>query len=166
VSLRFHTILALGALALILGIAVQTVEQSPRLRAALSQGAADIGVEHAEPLSMRLEYVMRNNAALVRIAHSGSGIVSISVPADWQRSEVSGAPLADFRNDDPSFGFVRWHFPPRTSMTFSVRQAPDHIVVHNPSRAALKLISAKVDLQDGSVQRDIFLIQDTAVEIW
>lgn len=165
-SLRFHTILSLSALALILGIAARTAEQSPHLQAVLARGTVDIGVEHSEPLSMRLEYTTRDKAALVRIAHDSSETVSISVPATWKRGEVSGASLAEIRKDDPLFGFVRWHFPPRSSMTFSLPQAPAHIIVHNPSLASLKLTSAKVDLENGTVQKDVFLIQDAAVRIW
>jgi len=165
-SLRSHIIVSLGALALILGIATQVIEQSPRMRASLLQGTVDIGVEHSAPLSMRFEYTAREGSAIVRIAHDSNETISVSVPSDWKRGEVSGAPIADIRKDPPMFGFVRWHFPPRTSITFSLQQAPEHIVMHNPSLATLKLTTANVDLLDGTVQRDIFLIQDSTIRIW
>ena len=165
-SLRFHTILSLGALALILSIAVQTVEKSPRLRAALTHGTVDIGIEHSNPLSVRFEYVTKDGAAIVRIAHSSDEIVSISVPEDWKRGEVSGALLKKVRKDEPIFGFVRWHFPAHTSIAFSIRKAPEHIVIHNPSMASLKLTTSNVNLLDGTVEKNVLLVQDSAVKIW
>ena len=165
-SLRSHIIIAFGAFALLLGLGVQTAEQSPRLKAALTQNTVDIGIEHSGPLSMRFEYTTRNEAALVRIEHGGNEHISISVPENWKRGEVSGAPLSEIRKDEPVFGFVRWHLPARTGVTFFVKQAPEHVVIHNPSQAAIKVITTKVNLSDETVERNIVLIQDSAVKIW
>tara|TARA_Y100000310_G_C20610920_1_gene777939 strand:+ start:887 stop:1387 length:501 start_codon:yes stop_codon:yes gene_type:complete len=164
--LRSHIILSLGSLALLLAIAGQTLENSPSLRAALLSGTVDIGVEHAEPLSLHFEYTEREGAAIVRISHRSNETVSISLPKAWKRGEVSGAPLAELRQDKATFGLVRWHFPPRSGVTFSVKKAPLHIVIHNPSLSPLQLKTANANLMEGTVEKDIFLVQDGSVKIW
>jgi len=166
VSPRSHIILSVGALALILGIAVQTMEQSPFVRATLLQGTVDIGIEHTNPLSLRFEYTTRNGEALLRIVHSSDETIFVSIPAEWERGEVSGTSLSAVHKDKPTFGFVRWHFPPHSGITFSIEHAPENIVIHNSSEFPLKLRTANADLLAETVQRDVFLIQDAAVEIW
>lgn len=165
-SLRSHIILSLGSLALLLAIAGQTIERSPSLRAALQGTTADIGIEHTRPLSLTLEYAEKEGSAIMRVSHESDETISISFPAQWERGEVSGAPLSAFRSDASVFGSVRSHLPPRSGITFSIRSAPEHIVVHNPSQAPLKLNTVNVDLTNGAVRRDVFLVQEGEVKIW
>ncbi|PJA67674.1 hypothetical protein CO157_03350 [Candidatus Peregrinibacteria bacterium CG_4_9_14_3_um_filter_49_12] len=164
--LRFHIMLALGAFIALFGIATQTIEHSPRLKTALRNGAVDIGIEHSMPLSIDMEYSVHNSAGMMRIGSNATEIISISVPEEWKRGEVSGASLADVRKDEPTFGYVRWHFPQNATVTFQMQKAPEHLVLHNPSTSPLKLNIAKVHIETGEVERDILLIRDSTVSVW
>lgn len=164
--LRFHIILSLGALIALFGIATQTIEHSPGLKTALRNNTVDIGIEHSMPLSLRMEYSVHNDAAIMRIGSDATETISISLPEEWQRGEVSGASLSDLRKDDPTFGYVRWHIPQKTTLTFRISKVPDHLVLHNPGTSPLKLSIAKVNIQTGEVERDILLIRDSTVVVW
>jgi hypothetical protein len=165
-SIRFHVILSLGAFIAIFGLASQTIEHSPTLQKVLRQGTVDIGIEHSQPLSVRMEYSVRNTNGIMRIGSDSSETISISLPEQWERGEVTGAPLSALRKDDPMFGYTRWHVPEKTTITFKIPKVPEHIVLHNPSTAPLKLTVAKVDLETGAIEKDILLIRDSTVPIW
>ncbi|PIR52664.1 hypothetical protein COU76_05355 [Candidatus Peregrinibacteria bacterium CG10_big_fil_rev_8_21_14_0_10_49_10] len=164
--LRSHIIFSLGSLALLLAIAGQTIEHSPTLHAALLSKTSDIGVEMQAPLSLALEYTEREGSAIVRLSNGSEDSVVINLPEEWQRGEVSGASLSDVHHETTVFGLLRWHFPPHSGITFRVQHAPQHVVVHNPSRFPLKLSSTNVDLMSGIVQKDVVLVQEGTVRIW
>lgn len=64
------------------------------------------------------------------------------------------------------FGYVRWHVPEKTTLTFKIPKVPEHMVLHNPSTAPLKLTVAKVDLETGTIEKDVLLVRDSTVPIW
>ena len=148
------------------GLASQTIEHSPALQNVLRQGTVDIGIEHSEPLAVRMEYSVRNTHGIMRIGSNSSETISISLPEQWERGEVTGAPLSQLRKDSPMFGYVRWHVPEKTTLTFKIPKVPEHMVLHNPSTAPLKLTVAKVDLETGTIEKDVLLVRDSTVPIW
>lgn len=164
--LRLHIVLSLGALILAFGIGLQAIENSPALRFALLGTTADIGVEHADSLSMRLEYATRGTAAMIHIEHDGEHPIAVSVPSLWRQQEVTGAELKGFRQDDSVFGYARWRMPAKSGMTFFIPRAPGHIVIHHPSAATLKLSTTNVNLENDTVEKNIFLMQEGSVRIW
>ena len=112
----------------------------------------NIGIEHEESLSLRVEYTTKSGAALLHIAHEdGSETARISVPKEWQRHEVRGAELHEVPADESTFGFTKWPLPPGASFQFWIPEAPRDILVHNPSAAPLKIAVLRYNFSTNTV---------------
>ncbi|MDA1209317.1 MAG: hypothetical protein O2904_04785 [bacterium] len=152
-------------LALLAVIILGTQSRGPL--ASLIQASVDIGIEHAKPAAVTLEFTKRDDAALLQISTESEEMIFISLPSNWQRTEVRNAPIEFVTADAPTFGYKRWHFPPNATVSFWIpMDAPDSIVIHNPSHVTLKLGTVVVDVDAGTVERDIVLMKDEAIKLW
>ena len=127
---------------------------------------ADIGIEHNEPLSLFLEIGVLDDMAAIEFFSESSETILISVPSAWVRREVKNAPIHTVTSEPPSLGFTRWTLPPRAGISFKTADAPDSIVLHNPSKVQMKLQFAHVDLATETVEKDVLLIQGDTVRLW
>ncbi len=164
-SLRMHGILAMAAFVLLSIIALNTIE----LKASIvqkPQQIADIAIEHKESLSVRISMSMLHGQGILEIGHDGKETIQVSVPDSWERTEVRNTPIDMLKNESPMLGFVRWHFPPETTVTFRMMDAPDNVLIHNPNRVPLKLSYVYVDLETEEILQDIKLIKDESMTLW
>ena len=130
--MRSHVLIALLALVLLMGIAMQSeLQKSGSLIQRIE--TADIAIEHTAPLSMQFRMSTRNDQAIAEFLPTGSGVALVSVPMNWQRSEVRGTPLKQLENEEPVFGYARWKIPSGTQITFSIMDAPQKVLLHNPT---------------------------------
>jgi hypothetical protein len=90
----------------------------------------------------------------------------LSVPSTWVRREVKNAPIHTVTSEAPSLGFTRWKLPARAGISFRIPDAPDSMILHNPSEVQMKLDLVQVDLLTEEVERDILLIQEDTVKLW
>lgn len=137
-----------------------------RLQGELSHGIVDIGVEHTSPLSLRMEFGVRGENAFAEFSSESDETVLLSVPSSWVRHEVRSAPIETVTAEPPSLGLTRWTLPPHAGISFSIPEAPLSVVLHNPSGSPLKLSLAYIDLETGTAQKDVLLIQDDTVKLW
>jgi hypothetical protein len=126
----------------------------------------DIAVEHTEPVSLRLDVSLLNGQALVDISHDSTETIKVSLPSDWQRGEVRGVALKDVSAEAPMLGFTRWQLPPQAGVTYQAYQAPQGIMIHNPSGERLKITFTRVDLETEEVLYNVKLVQEGAVRLW
>jgi hypothetical protein len=126
----------------------------------------DIGIEHDRPLSISLEVGILNDMAVAEFFSESGETILISVPSTWVRREVKNAPIHMVTSEPPSLGFTRWSLPPRAGISFKTAQAPDSLILHNPSGVQMKLDLVQVDLETEEVDRDILLIQGDTVKLW
>ena len=162
-TLRIHTFGALLALFSVIIIG----SQSGDTLATLIQKPVDIGIEHTKPIAVTLEFTKRDGAGLLQIITESEEMVFISLPSAWQRTEVRNTSIEFVTADAPTFNYSRWHFPPNASISYRIpADAPDSIVIHNPSHSPLKLSTVVVDLETGSVTRDVVLMKDEPIKLW
>ncbi|PIR49270.1 hypothetical protein COU80_00790 [Candidatus Peregrinibacteria bacterium CG10_big_fil_rev_8_21_14_0_10_55_24] len=163
--LRGH-IGALLVAAAFLGIAMV----QPAVRAWLTPPhvpvAAEMGIEHTQPLTLSLELSTLKGVALLYLTHEDSEETAyVSLPDTWTRREVRGVELREVASENV-FGFNRWRFPAGASVTFNIPASPDALLLHNPSSVPLKIRITRVDLETEHVERDVILVQESPVVLW
>ncbi len=132
----------------------------------LKQTIVDIGVEHEKPLSLTMEVGVRDNVGMMDFFSEAEETILLSVPSTWVRREVWNAPIQTVTSKVPSLGFTRWTLPSRAGISFKVSDAPDSLILHNPSNVQMKLNLVYVDLEKEHTERETVLIQDDTVKLW
>ena len=125
----------------------------------------EIGVEHTMPFTFTLSFTRGKGARYIEIGTTADETTAISLPQSWIRREVRHVPLAALKADPPTFGFVRWHFPPHAVVSFRTQHPWDILTVHNPSSIPFEIRVTDVDLATQHVNRDTFLIKDHSIII-
>ncbi len=130
-------------------------------------GTVDIAVEHDSPLGLTLKLSrLRGQGLLIVSSETGSGSFLLSVPENWERTEVRSAPLKEVFVESSAVGFARWQIPRGAEVTFRLPQAPESILAHHPSVSPLRITAVLVDLPEETVEENVVLIQDTATLLW
>lgn len=153
------------ASALTLAVVLLVSARSPASDSPTPGIPADIAVEHASSLTLSLRYGTGRSRGIVEIVTEGNDASAISVPEAWQRREVRGGTLAAVTADPPSLGFVRWHLPPRVTLSFWTPAIPS-LVVKNASKTPLLVVTKRVDVVSGKVLEDSVIIKDKEVMVW
>ena len=165
-ALKQHSILFIAT---VIAIAAIGTTAKQHLKASVSSkdaGIADIAIEHNAPLGFEISMSVRSKQALIELSHDGDEVVMISLPSKWERKEVRNARLDQVKADPKMLGFVRWHFPPKSRITFTTLKAPDNILLHNPTKQPMKVKYTYIDLEDESVERNVILMKDKSVLLW
>ncbi|OGJ58749.1 hypothetical protein A2635_02630 [Candidatus Peribacteria bacterium RIFCSPHIGHO2_01_FULL_51_9] len=131
-----------------------------------SESTAHIGIEHTEPLTLGITQKEQAGRAIIDIENSGNETVFVSIPDQWNMREVHGAPLKTMKEEEPSFGFIRWQFPPNVTVSFLAPLAPESLVLHNPSHIPIKVDVTTLDGTKNTGQRFVVLVQSSPVKIW
>ena len=126
----------------------------------------DVAVEHTTPLGIEFALSVRNNQSLIEVSHDGDEVIFVSLPSKWKRKEIKGVELKKVGADPEMLGFVRWHFPPGSSITFAALNAPENILLHNPNKVPLKVKYTYEDLEEEEVERNVMLVKDKSVLLW
>lgn len=127
-------------------------------------GSVEIVVEHADSASLTLIRT-RDGLGLTDIRNDGQGPIAVSIPEEWERDEVRGAPLASITVGDASLGFRRWVIPRGATVSFRVRETWNASVVRNASKDPLRLRVITVNLEEETTDSDTFLITDTPLSL-
>lgn len=125
----------------------------------------DIGIEHAQPLSLRLVAGLVKQNTFVEITNEGEESIKISVPTSWERAEVRDAALKDVLSEPSSFGFTRWTFPPKSTVSFRSPGIHTRFLVHNPSAVSIKIDFVTVDIEGNQAETKVILLKDSPVEL-
>lgn len=159
-----------GVAIITVAIVITFLSASSLLTADVSNQAdmivTEIGIEHLLPLSMAIDLSSLEGVGLIDVTNQGDELVYISLPSNWQRREVRYVPLKSVISESSSFGFTRWQFPSKASVSFRIPQDPDSFIVHNPSEVPVKVTLTRVSLDTNSVIRDVILIQDSSQQLW
>jgi hypothetical protein len=125
-----------------------------------------IGVEHSAPLSLSFSVSRGKLPGMLQVSHDGSETILLSLPSPWTLKEVRGVALSAVPADKETFGYRRWHLPPKAVLLFSLPTIPDGAQVLNPSKIPLELRIVRVDLQSNTADTDVFLTTDQPQRIW
>ena len=167
-SIRVHGILALATLAVCISIGALANQQFRANIQASQEDAttADIALEHALPAELELSMSTREHQAVVEIALHGKEDMHLTVPSDWERTEVKHVALSDIVSEPAMFGFTRFRIPAGARVTYKVLNAPEHVLLHNPSKQPLKVTYTLVHLDTDEVLHDVVLLNDAAKKLW
>jgi hypothetical protein len=131
-----------------------------------AQTEVHFGIEHMLPLTLTIATDEGMHGSVIEMGHNSQETIYLSVPDSWKRHEVKNIPLKDVAKEPPSFGYIRWTFPPGALVSFTTKTYPDSLVLHNPSEIPLKVDIIRTNLQTETVTKDIKIIQNSPAEIW
>lgn len=137
----------------------------PDTSPAADEARAEIGLEHAKPVTLSLALTTNGPRGVADLRHDALETIFISLPSSWTKREVGGVPLSAVQADSPVFGFTRWRIPPNALVSFDIIP-PQTILLHNPSGIPAEIDLTRVDLAKNSVERDIILIQKGSAVLW
>ena len=100
---------------------------------------------------------------MIELTHDAKDMIFLSVPADWQRTEVRGVTLASVVAEVPALGFVRFHLPPRAAISFVTSGTWQHLTLENPDRILMTVKMTSVDSDKKSVTKDVILVKEGPV---
>lgn len=138
----------------------------PSLASVLGKTVVDIGVEHEKPLSLTMEVGVNGKSGMIEFFTETDENILISVPSTWIRREVWNAPIETVTSEPPSLGLSRWTLPPRSGISFTMRDAPDSVILHNPTGVQMKLNLTYIDVVSDTVKREVVLIQEDTKKLW
>ena len=140
--------------------------QFSKFGGALLRDTADIGVEHASPLSLYIEVGRLSNSAMIDMYSDTTETVKISVPSEWSLREVRNATVDDIASDEPTFGFTRWSVPAHAGVSFYAPNGPESIMLHNPSGVQMKVNISNIDIEAQTVERNVLLVTNNSVTLY
>ena len=126
-----------------------------------------IGIEHENPLTLSIVVARKNGSGYASITNRSFEQIRISVPSEWKRTEVTGAPLSAFTQDTPVFGFSRWTLPPHGGIKFLPDRAPEALFFDSDSMSTTEIDLQTVDLSDFASMSHVILLKDKALlKLW
>jgi len=165
-SLRMHFLLALSAFVVLGTISLRTINLSASVSEDPTVQVVDMAVEHTQNLGVNIAMSTLDGQSIMEIGHDGDETIFVSLPEHWIRGEVRHANIGSIISETPMLGFTRWHIPAGSSVTFQALEAPDSILVHNPSKVPLKVKYVVVNLETEDVLQGVRLIMDDSVQLW
>lgn len=166
--LGMHLIIAGSAICvmLLLGV-IERNTFATRQSAAEDTMPVTIGLEHTAPLSMSVLFARKENAGYVSITNQSNETIGINLPSTWTRTEVTGASLADVKQDIPVFGFSRWTLPGNAGIKLLMPSAPDAVFFDSTSTSTAAVDLKTIDLGSLGVTNKVVLVQkQTLVPLW
>lgn len=124
----------------------------------------DIAVEQRGGEILGLTLTTKSGAGLLELSVKHGSGTFISVPAEWRRTLVRNATLAQIVGEDAAFGFRRWTMTPRAAVTFAIEKAPGTFRILNPTTEPMEVRFTAVDLDAKTVtNRSRLFTEDSAV---
>lgn len=127
----------------------------------------EIGMEYDSDIEMTWTFSRTQSGGFVLLQSDEHSPVAISLPAEWELTEVRNVAYDTVKPGDELMGFVRWELPATAGLMLSVPSLPDQIQFVSPSEHTATLTLNAVDLLSDSIIRNIRLMQHEAfVDLW
>ncbi len=163
-NVAMHLLIAGSAIAvlLLLGV-VESGTFSTGKSKAQGNVPVSIGLEHEGPLSVSALFAKKENVGYLSFTNRSSATIHVSFPSSWRRTEVSGAPIAEFESDIPVFGFTRWNIPPYAGIKMILPEAPSAVLFDSSSKFTAAVELSMVDLDTLNQSDRVLLVQRQAL---
>lgn len=168
-NLAMHLVIAGSAatVLLLLGV-VESSTFSTAKSTAEGTLPVSIGLEYDSPLSVSAIFAKKENVGYLSFTNRSSKTIHVSFPSSWRRTEVSGAPIADFASEIPVFGFTRWTIPAYAGIKMLLPEAPSAVLFDSTSvhTAAIELSLVNLDTLSQSSRVVLLLKQALVPFLW
>ncbi len=167
-SIGMHLLISGSAIAvlILLGM-VDRVTFSTLLSRAANDTPTTIGLEFVEPLRLSVLVARKSSTGYASIRNDSTRLIRVSVPLDWQRTEVSGATLSEIVSDEPVFGFVRFSLPAGSEIRFLTPNVPGALFFDTTSKSTAAISIRTIDLIEQSVSDQAVLLQKNVLaKLW
>jgi len=159
----FHGKIALVTLAF---LAIAGIYLFAPAQESVQPGAVlDIGLEHAQPLTVSVSLTEGSTRSLVDVDMSSAETSYLTVPDGWHRSEVRRAAIASVTGEETEASMRRWTLPKNAGVSFSTDDPFRTLKIHNPSGVPVKIQLTRVNLAKKTSSYDVFLLKDGALEL-
>ncbi len=123
-----------------------------------------IGIEHDGPASLTIVLARKNTAGLVSIENTSNAPVYLSLPDNWNRTEVSNTTIEKVTNTKTQYSFLRWTLPAKAGMKMLLPEVPSSFTFLSPTgTSTVALTVHSVDVVDGTKETQVILLQKQAV---
>lgn len=123
----------------------------------------ELAVEHDQAAGISVTRTKDANGP-VDIRNDADQRLFVSVPEEWVRDEVRGAPLTSVQGgEEVSLGFRRWSIPSHATVTFLQTGTWNKLLIRNVSKKLLRLRMVTIDIAQGTSTTESTLIDDEAL---
>lgn len=120
----------------------------------------DIGMEHAQPLTIAVSLTEGTRQSLIDVDLTSAETSRLTVPRSWQRTEARRAPLSAVTGTDAEANMRTWELPTNAGISFSTEDSFRTLRLHNPSGVPLKIQLTRVNLAKNTSSYDVYLLKD------
>lgn len=156
--------ITLAATAVTAGMLWVRVTAFPADTADVPMERAGIGIEHRQPLPVTILASRAGAQTRIELRHTGEETIRLSVPAQWQETEIRGAKMSDVATGT-AFGVRTYGLPPNVAIVFSARNVSG-LDLYNPSRIPVNVLLKRIDDDAGFADESSVLIQESPSTIW
>jgi len=118
-----------------------------------------IVLEHTEAHRANISIQSVRGNTLIEIGNSDDRVLKISVPLLWKQWEIRGADITELVSEEPGLGYVTWHIPPHSIVSFITENLSSPITLHHPVSALLTLSVTRINLDRGTSEKNVYLLQ-------
>ncbi len=130
-------------------------------------GTAPLTLAYTQPLSLTVAVGRRGNGGVIDIAQAnGTETAHITLPAEWERTEVSGVPLEQAGSTPLSMHWTSWELPPGSRLRFVATTLAAHADLALPSGVPISLTLIRANLDSGESAQETRLYQGSSVTLW
>lgn len=132
-----------------------------------TSGTAPLTLAYTQPLTLTVAVGRRGDGGIVDVAQvGGTETAHVTLPAEWERTEVSGIPLENAGSTPLSLHWTSWELPPGTRLRFVTTLLAGHADLALPSGVPISLTVIRADLDSGESTQETRLLQGSSVTLW
>jgi hypothetical protein len=130
-------------------------------------GTAPLTLAYTQPLTLTVAVGRRGGGGIVDVAQDGgTETAHVTLPAEWERTEVSGVPLEEAGSTPLSLHWTSWELPPGSRLRFMAKALAAHADLALPSGVPISLTVVRADLDAGTSDQETKLLQGSSVALW
>lgn len=162
---RMHLTIAVLSIAVLSGLGlVDRMRFSTQKTDAKTPINRIIGIEHDGPASLTVVLARKNTAGLVSLENTSNAPVYVSLPDNWNRTEVTNTTIDKVTSSKTQYNFLRWTLPAKAGMKMLLPEVPSSFTFLSPTESnTVALTIHSVDVVDGTKETQVILLQKQAV---
>jgi len=125
----------------------------------------NVGIDHQLPLTIAISLTEGTKQSLIDVDLTSQEAVSLTVPAEWKRTEVRRSPLSSVTSAAAPDSTLRWKLPAGAGISYSSLEPASDITLHNPSGATVKIQLTRVNLAKKTSVYDVYLLQEGSLRL-
>ncbi|PIP65466.1 hypothetical protein COU77_00570 [Candidatus Peregrinibacteria bacterium CG10_big_fil_rev_8_21_14_0_10_49_16] len=140
-------------------VAILSIRSPSRSFLSSSLTHTTLAFENSAPQHVKLSLQHARGNSLIELENPSDSVLLFSTPDSWFQWEIRGADITELQEDPPSLGFIRWHIPPLSTVSFTAKTVTLPLAVHHPVPHILTLSVTEINLDRGTSHKGTYLLQ-------